>query len=72
MDFSTPIIYALKNGKMPIVKILLKNEKTCLRQASMKYGLPLHIALQNKDFPDTILLFEDVPILLYELLKILK
>ena len=54
IDFSTPIIYALRNLKMPIVKVLLKNERTCLRQASMKYGTPLHLALHNKDFKNAI------------------
>ena len=30
MDFSTPLIYSLRNKKNQIVKILLKSEKICL------------------------------------------
>jgi hypothetical protein len=30
IDFSTPLIYSLRNKKNHIVRILLKNEKICL------------------------------------------
>ena len=54
IDFSTPIIYALKHNKIQIAKILLKNDKTCLKQSSMKYGTALHVALSNKHFKNAL------------------
>jgi ankyrin repeat protein len=49
-DFSTPLIYSLRNKKNQIVKLLLKCEKVSLQQFSMKFGTPLHVAISNKDF----------------------
>ena len=49
-DFTTPLILALKNKRMAIVKDLLEQPRTCLRQASMKYGTALHVALSHDDF----------------------
>jgi len=53
-DFSTPLILALKNKRHNIVKLLLENEKVCLKQSSMKYGTPLHVALSNEDFKNSL------------------
>lgn len=49
-DFSTPLILALKNKRNSIVKVLLDHPKTCLKQASMKYGTPLHVSIANHEF----------------------
>ena len=49
-DFSTPIVLALKNKRINIVKMLLDYPKTCLKQSSMKYGTPLHVAVANHEF----------------------
>lgn len=49
-DFSTPIILALKNKRISIVKLLLEHPKTCLKQSSMKYGTPLHVAIANHEY----------------------
>jgi len=49
-DFSTPLILAMKNKRMGIVRMLLDHPKTCLKQSSMKYGTPLHVVLANHEF----------------------
>ena len=53
-DFSTPLILALKNKRMGIVRALMEHPKTCLKQASMKYGTPLHVAVANQEFKTAI------------------
>ena len=49
IEFSSPIIYALKNKRQQVIKTLLKVPKLCVKQASVKYGTPMHLALQNRD-----------------------
>ena len=46
-DFSTPVILALRNQRNGVVRVLLEQERVCLRQQSTKYGTALHIALAN-------------------------
>ena len=53
-DFSTPLILALKNKRHNIVKLLLENDKVCMKQSSMKYDTPLHVALSNEDFKSSL------------------
>ena len=53
-DFSTPLILALKNKKFAMINVLLKTRQVCYRQSSMKYGTPLHVALQNEDFKNAL------------------
>ena len=48
-DFSTPLLLALKNKRVQLVKMLLEHPKTCTKQSSMKYGGPLHVALANEE-----------------------
>lgn len=33
-----------------MVRLLLDNDKICLRQASLRFGTPIHVALSNQDF----------------------
>ena len=40
----------MKNKRIGIVRMLLDHPKTCLKQASMKYGTPLHVVLSNQEF----------------------
>jgi len=40
----------MKNKRTNIVKMLLDHPKTCLKQASMKYGSPLQVAVSNHEF----------------------
>lgn len=54
IDFSTPLILALKNNRQQIVKLLLNNERICLRQSSLRYGTPLHISILNEDYKNAL------------------
>jgi hypothetical protein len=49
-DFTSPLILALKNKRMAIVRDLLDQPRACLKQSSMKYGTALHVALSLDDF----------------------
>ena len=32
----------------------MENDKVCLKQSSMRYGTPLHVALSNEDFKNSL------------------
>ena len=41
---------ALKNKKIALVRTLLEQPKTCIKQYSMKYGSAIHVAIANHEF----------------------
>lgn len=43
---TTPIIFALKNKKLEVVKYLISLPQTNINKASTKYGCPLHVAIE--------------------------
>jgi ankyrin repeat protein len=50
LDFSTPLVLALKHQRNNLVRYLLSHEKICLKQSSQVFGTAIHVCLANQNF----------------------
>lgn len=49
-DNSTALLLAMKQKRFDLVKYLLRLPQTMINVYSLKYGLPLHVALAQSEF----------------------
>jgi ankyrin repeat protein len=59
-DQTTPLIFALKNQRKNVIKILLENQKTCLTMRNLRFGSPLHVAFNNLDYKSAIIILNSI------------